>query len=34
MRTNSMQKTALNMNCHVNTVRNVLREYGINKSYL
>ena len=30
--TNSMQKTAQQIGCHVNTVRSVLREYGINSS--
>lgn len=30
--TNSIQKTAKNIGCHPNTVRNVLREYGINHS--
>jgi hypothetical protein len=30
--TNSMSKTANQIGCHVNTVRNVLHEFGINLS--
>ena len=32
LQTQNMNKTANNVGCHVNTIRNILRIYGINKS--
>lgn len=32
LETNSMSKTAINVGCHVNTIRNILRVFGVDKT--